>query len=57
MAQCQYEDVYLRAYETVGDLQHRLNRYFQFHNARRRYTALPAVSEKRLSLTPNGNVR
>ena len=35
-----YEDVYLRAYETPGQLRVGLTRYFQFYNARRRHSAL-----------------
>ncbi len=35
-----YEDVYLRAYETPADLRKGLVRYFNFHNARRRHSAL-----------------
>ena len=35
-----YEDVYLRAYETPGQLRAGLTRYFQFYNARRRHSAL-----------------
>jgi len=35
-----YEDVYLRAYETPADLRAGLTRYFAFYNTRRRHTAL-----------------
>lgn len=35
-----YEDLYLRAYETPGDLHRGLESYFQFYNTRRRHTAL-----------------
>jgi len=35
-----YEDVYLRAYETPGELHAGLARYFTFYNTRRRHSAL-----------------
>lgn len=35
-----YEEVYLRAYDTVSDARTGLARYFQFHNIRRPHTAL-----------------
>jgi len=35
-----YEDVYLRAYETPGQLRLGLRRYFDFYNCRRRHSAL-----------------
>ena len=35
-----YEEVYLRAYDTVSDARAGLNRYFQFYNARRPHKAL-----------------
>ena len=35
-----YEDVYLRAYETPGELREGLRRYFEFYNSRRRHSAL-----------------
>ena len=35
-----YEDLYLRAYETPTELRAGLTRYFQFHNTRRRHSAL-----------------
>ena len=34
-----YEEVYLRAYETVSDVRTGLRRYFQFFNERRPHTA------------------
>jgi len=36
----EYEDVYLRAYETRAELRAGLNRYFAFYNTRRRHSAL-----------------
>ena len=35
-----YEDVYLRAYETPGELRAGLARYFEFYNSQRRHSAL-----------------
>ena len=35
-----YEDVYLRAYETPGELRAGLERYFEFYNTKRRHSAL-----------------
>lgn len=35
-----YEEVYLRAYETVSHARQSLGRYFQFYNTRRPHTAL-----------------
>ena len=35
-----YEDVYLRAYETPGELRAGLGRYFEFYNTKRRHSAL-----------------
>ena len=35
-----YEDVYLRAYETLAELRAGLSRYFAFYNTRRRHSAL-----------------
>ena len=35
-----YEDVYLRAYETLTELRTGLARYFDFYNTRRRHSAL-----------------
>ena len=35
-----YEDVYLHAYDTPGELRAGLTRYFQFYNERRRHSAL-----------------
>ena len=35
-----YEDVYLKAYESPRELEHGLDQYFRFYNARRRHTAL-----------------
>ncbi|MGY3108318.1 hypothetical protein ACVWW7_004945 [Bradyrhizobium sp. LM6.9] len=35
-----YEEVYLRAYETVGEARHSIGRYLDFYNARRPYSSL-----------------
>ncbi len=35
-----YEEVYLRAYETVGDAKQSPGRYFDFYNTRRPHSAL-----------------
>jgi putative transposase len=35
-----YEEVYLRAYETVAEARERLGRYFRFYNAERRHQSL-----------------
>jgi len=35
-----YEEVYLRAYETVSDARHHLERYMTFYNSRRPHSAL-----------------
>ncbi len=35
-----YEDVYLRAYETYGEAQRGIERYFRFYNTERRHQAL-----------------
>ena len=35
-----YEEVYLKAYETVSDVKSGLGRYFQFYNTRRPHSSL-----------------
>ena len=35
-----YEDLYLHAYETVGEVKAALARYFSFYNARRPHQSL-----------------
>jgi len=35
-----YEEVYLRAYESVGDAGASIGRYFEFYNARRPHSGL-----------------
>jgi len=38
-----YEEVYLRAYETVGEARNSIGRYLDFYNGRRRIRALTTV--------------
>ena len=35
-----YEEVYLKAYDTVGDARQSLGKYFEFYNTERRYQSL-----------------
>ena len=35
-----YEEVYLKAYETVSDVRAGLRKYFQFYNTRRPHSSL-----------------
>ena len=35
-----YEEVYLRAYETVGEARHSIGRYLDFYNGRRPHSSL-----------------
>lgn len=35
-----YEEVYLRAYDSIGDARVSLGRYFAFYNAKRRHQSL-----------------
>ena len=35
-----YEEVYLKAYEDVGQARRALDKYFQFYNERRRHQSL-----------------
>lgn len=35
-----YEEVYLRAYETVGEARHSIGRYLDFYNRRRPHSSL-----------------
>jgi putative transposase len=46
-----YEEVYLRAYETVSDVRTGLARYFQFFNARRPHSGLRARTPDRVFFT------
>jgi putative transposase len=36
----QYEDIYLRAYDSVSEVKTGLNRYFNFYNSRRLHSSL-----------------
>jgi putative transposase len=35
-----YEEVYLRAYDSIGDARASLGRYFTFYNTKRRHQSL-----------------
>jgi putative transposase len=35
-----YEEVYLKAYDSIGDARDSLARYFAFYNAKRRHQSL-----------------
>ena len=39
-----YEEVYLRAYETVGEARHSIGRYLDFYNGRRPHSSLDDVT-------------
>src|ERR1700761_3945489 len=39
-----YEEVYLRAYETVGEAQHSIGRYLDFYNGRRPHSSLDGIT-------------
>jgi putative transposase len=40
VAQLKYEEVYLKAYESIGDARESLGRYFAFYNSKRRHQSL-----------------
>jgi len=42
-----YEEVYLRAYDSVGDARASLVRYFAFHNAKRPHSSLDVRTPER----------
>ena len=39
-----YEEVYLRAYETVGEARHSIGRYLDFYNGRRPHSSLDGAT-------------
>lgn len=39
-----YEEVYLKAYDTVADAKHSLGRYFDFYNTERRHQSLDKMT-------------
>ena len=39
-----YEEVYLKAYETVSDVRAGLRKYFQFYNTRRPHSSLETAN-------------
>jgi len=43
-----YEEVYLRAYETVGEARHSIGRYLEFYNRASEHPSVYVVEEKRL---------
>jgi putative transposase len=45
-----YEDVYLRAYDSVSDARASLGRYLEFYNARRPHSSLGARTPERAYL-------
>ena len=49
-----YEEVYLHAYETVGDARAGLSRYFQFYNQRRPHTRFGGKNARRVLLRGAG---
>ncbi|MGY3079415.1 putative transposase [Bradyrhizobium sp. LM6.10] len=44
----EYEEVYLRAYETVGEARHSIGRYLDFYNRASEHPSVYVVEEKRL---------
>src|SRR5260221_10040681 len=55
-----YEEVYLRAYETVGEARNSIGRYLEFYNGRRPHSSLdgshPGSSLLQLAATPLGSL-
>ena len=47
-----YEEVYLRAYDSVSHARHSLGRYFNFYNARRPHTALDRQTPDKVYFQP-----
>ena len=49
-----YEEVYLRAYETVTDVKAGLTRYFSFYNSKRTHQALGRLTPDEVYFTDSG---
>jgi putative transposase len=47
-----YEEVYLRAYESVGEARASIGRYFDFYNGRRPHSSLDGITPDRAYFTP-----
>jgi len=47
-----YEEVYLKAYDTVADAKQSLGKYFDFYNTERRHQALGKQTPDRYTLNP-----
>src|SRR5258708_38295182 len=47
-----YEEVYLRAYETVGEARNSIGRYLEFYNRRRPHSSLDGGTPDRGYFTP-----
>ena len=47
-----YEEVYLRAYETVGEARHSIGRYLDFYNRRRPHSSLDGGTPDQAYFTP-----
>ena len=49
-----YEEIYLRAYESVADVKAGLHRYFSFYNSRRTHQALGRLTPDEVYFTDTG---
>ena len=47
-----YEEVYLRAYEGVGDARASIGRYLDFYNGRRPHSSLDGITPNQAYFTP-----
>ena len=47
-----YEEIYLRAYETVGEARHSIGRYLDFYNGRRPHSSLDDMTPDQAYFTP-----
>jgi len=47
-----YEEVYLRAYESVGEARASVGRYFDFYNGRRPHSSLDGITPDQAYFTP-----
>lgn len=52
-----YEEVYLRAYETVGEARHSIGRYLCFYNARRPISSLDDMTPDQAYFQPSAAPR